>query len=141
MRGSDASARMYDKVPQTLRTSFGILDIFEKDVGGVNDCEIFLWIIWTVDFSFWSCSHTETEDRSRQIQSKISRSLTPSTQFQRCQKMSKGFAALCHKKRHQTFAPDHVGVRLGAGGRGVEDSSRGHDIVTVTPPALSLKPQ
>jgi len=32
----------YDKVPQTLLTSF---DISEKYVGGVNDCEIFLWII------------------------------------------------------------------------------------------------
>ena len=33
--------RQYDKVPQTLLTSF---DIFEKDVGGVNECDLFLWI-------------------------------------------------------------------------------------------------
>jgi hypothetical protein len=32
-------------------TSF---DIFEKDVGGVNKREIFLWILWTVGFSFWT---------------------------------------------------------------------------------------
>jgi len=29
----------YDKVPHTLLTSF---DIFGEDVGGVNECEIFL---------------------------------------------------------------------------------------------------
>ena len=32
---------VYDKVPQSVLTSF---DIFEKEVGGVNEREIFLWI-------------------------------------------------------------------------------------------------
>jgi len=75
-----------------LLTSF---DIFEKIVGGVNGCEIFLWILWTADFSFRTGAHTETENHSKQIESKISRSLTPPTYFskmskdvKRCQKMS-----------------------------------------------------
>ena len=66
-----------------LLTSF---DIFEKDVGGVNDYEIFLWILWTVDFGFVTSAHTKTENHSKQIKRKISRSLTPPTSLS---KMSK----------------------------------------------------
>jgi len=73
-----------------LLTSF---DVCERDVGGVNDCEIFLWILWTVGFNFWTSAHTKTKNHSKQVQTKISRSLTPPTSFpkmskdvKRCQK-------------------------------------------------------
>jgi hypothetical protein len=31
-------------------------DIFEKYVGGVNDCDVFLWILWTVVSIIRTCA-------------------------------------------------------------------------------------
>ena len=54
------------------RKPFGHLlkrfDTFEKDVGGVNDCEIFLGILYNVDSSFLTSAHTESGNRIKQIQ-------------------------------------------------------------------------
>jgi len=92
---------------------------------GVNDSEIFLWIILTVDAIFWMSAHTETEDHSKQIQTNISRSLTPPTSFskmskdvKRCPKGLRHFVILYGAQPRFFFSASKVrptvGRRLGS---------------------------